>query len=79
MVEVGRVIDARGPQTCRPVGWACGCSPATGRRSTPPIAAGRLVFGIFAVLAEFERELIRERTVAGLSRPRGPADARAAR
>ena len=31
-------------------------------------AAGRLVFGIFAALAEFERELIRRRTVAG--RPR---------
>lgn len=31
-----------------------------------PTAAGRLVFGIFAALAEFERELIRERTVAGL-------------
>ena len=29
-------------------------------------AGGRLVFGIFAALAEFERELIRERTVAGL-------------
>ena len=28
-------------------------------------AAGRLIFGIFAALAEFERELIRERTVAG--------------
>ena len=35
-------------------------------------AAGRLVFGIFAALAEFERELIRERTLAGLTaaRPR---------
>lgn len=28
-------------------------------------AAGKLVFGIFAALAEFERELIAERTVAG--------------
>jgi hypothetical protein len=26
----------------------------------------QLVFGIFAALAEFERELIRERTIAGL-------------
>ena len=36
-------------------------------------AAGRLVFGIFAALAEFERELIRERTQAGLkvARARG--------
>ena len=33
-------------------------------------AGGRLVFGIFAALAEFERELIRERTVAGLKAAR---------
>ena len=33
-------------------------------------AAGRLSFGIFAALAEFESELIRERTVAGLSAAR---------
>ena len=33
---------------------------------------GRLIFGIFASLAEFERELIRERTQAGLK----PARAR---
>ena len=32
--------------------------------------AGRLVFGIFAALAEFERELIRERTLAGLTAAR---------
>ena len=32
--------------------------------------AGRLVFGIFAALAEFERELIRERTIAGLEAAR---------
>jgi DNA invertase Pin-like site-specific DNA recombinase len=36
-------------------------------------AAGKLVFGIFGSLAEFERELIRERTNAGLvaARARG--------
>jgi len=33
-------------------------------------AAGRLIFGIFAALAEFERELIRERTIAGLKAAR---------
>jgi DNA invertase Pin-like site-specific DNA recombinase len=33
-------------------------------------ATGRLVFGIFAALAEFERELIRERTMAGLTSAR---------
>ena len=32
--------------------------------------AGRLVFGIFVALAEFERELTRERTVAGLETAR---------
>ena len=30
-------------------------------------ASGRLVFGMFAALAEFERDLIRERTRAGLA------------
>ena len=33
-------------------------------------APGRLVFGIFAALAEFERELIRKRTLAGLKAAR---------
>jgi DNA invertase Pin-like site-specific DNA recombinase len=33
-------------------------------------AVGKLVFGIFAALAEFERELISERTVAGLASAR---------
>lgn len=33
-------------------------------------AAGKLVFGIFAALAEFERELISERTVTGLASAR---------
>ncbi|MCU7882388.1 MAG: recombinase family protein [Candidatus Thiodiazotropha sp. (ex Lucinoma aequizonata)] len=33
-------------------------------------ASGKLVFGIFAALAEFERELIRERTMTGLKSAR---------
>ena len=35
-------------------------------------ASGKLVFGIFAALAEYERELISERTIAGLAAARGP-------
>ena len=34
------------------------------------VPAGRMVFHIFCVLAEFERELIRERTLAGLAAAR---------
>ena len=54
-------------------------SDETGRRSDEPTrigrrdtarAAGRLVFGIFSALAELERELIRERTLAGLTAAR---------
>ena len=33
-------------------------------------AAGRLIFHFFAALAQFERELVRERTMAGLSAAR---------
>ena len=41
-------------------------------------ATGRLAFGIFATLAEFERDLIHERTMAGLAaaRARGRAGGR---
>jgi DNA invertase Pin-like site-specific DNA recombinase len=41
-------------------------------------ATGRLVFGISVPLAEFERDLIHERTMAGLAaaRARGPAGGR---
>src|SRR5450759_4725139 len=41
-------------------------------------AAGKLVFGIFAALSEFERALISERTIAGLAsaRARGRAGGR---
>ena len=41
-----------------------------GAQIDTPTAAGRLVFGIFSALAEFERELIRERTLAGLTAAR---------
>src|SRR3954470_110176 len=37
---------------------------------------GRLVFGIFATLAEFERDLIQERTMAGLTAARARARGR---
>ena len=33
-------------------------------------AGGKLIFGIFAALAEFEQELLRERTMAGLAAAR---------
>jgi len=39
-------------------------SPGTGHGPSP------VVFGIFAALAEFERELISERTIAGLASAR---------
>jgi len=42
----------------------------TGAQIDTTTANGRLVFGIFAALAEFEAELIRERTMAGLAAAR---------
>ena len=42
----------------------------TGAEIDTTTANGRLVFGIFASLAEFERELIAERTRAGLAAAR---------
>ena len=42
----------------------------TGAQIDTTTANGRLVFGIFAALAEFEAELIRERTKAGLASAR---------
>jgi len=40
-------------------------------------SGGKLVFHIFGALAEFEREIIRERTNAGLAAARTPPRARA--
>lgn len=42
----------------------------TGASIDTSTANGKLIFGIFASLAEFERELIRERTLAGLTAAR---------
>jgi DNA invertase Pin-like site-specific DNA recombinase len=42
----------------------------TGLQVDTTTAGGRFIFHVFAALAEFERELIRERTVAGLNAAR---------
>ena len=46
------------------------CCRATGHFIDTTTPAGKLVFGIFAALAEFERDLISERTKAGLASAR---------
>ena len=53
-------------------GRGIGLKVLTGHGATidTTTAAGKLVFGIFAALAEFERELISERTRAGLASAR---------
>jgi DNA invertase Pin-like site-specific DNA recombinase len=53
-------------------GRGIGLKVLTGHGATidTTTAAGKLVFGIFAALAEFERELIAERTTAGLASAR---------
>ncbi len=53
-------------------GRGVGLKVLTGQGATvdTTTAAGKLVFGIFAALAEFERELIAERTRAGLAAAR---------
>ena len=65
------------------------CGPVTGRLEVDRLGrslrhlvdtitpGGKLVFHVFAALAEFERDLIRERTSAGWPQP-GPGVAAAA-
>lgn len=52
--------------------WGIGLKVLTGEGAAidTTTASGKLVFGIFAALAEFERALISERTVAGLASAR---------
>src|SRR6187397_2641895 len=50
--------------------WVLRSSVVTVLQSTPPRLRAKLVFGIFASLAEFERDLISERTRAGLASAR---------
>ncbi len=61
-------------------GRGIGLKVLTGHGATidTTTASGKLIFGIFAALAEFERELISERTKAGLAsaRARGRAGGR---
>jgi DNA invertase Pin-like site-specific DNA recombinase len=59
LIETARTLEARG------VGFR---SVTEGIDTTTP--GGRLVFHIFGALAEFERDLIRERTRAGLEAAR---------
>ena len=52
---------------------ATGCSPRPPAAPAPTATTtpgGKLVFHVFAALAEFERDLIRERTTAGLAAAR---------
>jgi len=46
------------------------CTATAGWRSATPTSGGRLIFQIFGALAEFERNLIRERTQARLKAAR---------
>lgn len=45
-------------------------------RAATTTVTGQLVFGIFATLAEFERDLIHERTMTELAAARGRSDGR---
>lgn len=63
-VEMDCKVDRLGRDVCLKVLTGRGAAIDT------TTATGKLVFGIFAALAEFERELIAERTIAGLASAR---------
>jgi DNA invertase Pin-like site-specific DNA recombinase len=56
-----------------PRGIGCKVLTSHGASINTTTSAGKLVFGIFAALAEFERALIAERTKAGLASARARA------
>ncbi len=62
------LVDIVGDLTARDIGIKV--LTGEGAHLDTTTASGRLVFGIFAALAEFERDLIRERTMAGLAAAR---------
>jgi DNA invertase Pin-like site-specific DNA recombinase len=62
LVDIAQNLAARG------IGFKVLSGQGANIDTTTP--SGKLVFGIFAALAEFERELIRERTMAGLQAAR---------
>ena len=64
----GPTAAARRPGSIRP---RCRGRADRGERRAPPPAGGRFVFHVFGALAKFERDLIRERTPAGLVAARG--------
>jgi DNA invertase Pin-like site-specific DNA recombinase len=67
--RLGRSLAPPGRHGHRPGrAWRRVPEPAGGDRHDHP--GGKLVFHVFAALAEFERDLIRERTAAGLAAAR---------
>jgi DNA invertase Pin-like site-specific DNA recombinase len=66
--DLKHLVDTTQELTTRGIGFKV--LTGQGANIDTSTASGKLVFGIFAALAEFERELIRERTMAGLASAR---------
>ena len=67
-VPIGSVHVSQDTSDARGVGFKVLTGHGASIDTTTP--AGKLVFGIFAALAEFERDLLAERTLAGLASAR---------
>ena len=66
--DLRHLVNVVGDLTKREIGFRVLTGQGAAIDTTSP--AGKLVFGIFAALAEFERELIIERTKAGIAAAR---------